>query len=263
MKSFLCVLNGETFRLGGQMSRDRCGVSSISRQKLATMSHIRFLKYIQHKFNLNIHILIVTYKTKDKENSTLLSWYTKFFTNINYFLLDSSSPNENTFITHVNKYIKNINYLSMDYIFYCRIDIYIKEYFNSVLYLDDNNIILAHKDINGYDETKNTYNFISHIFTLVPKKHIEYYINNNIQSNICDIHKYISNYYFFIESPHFLSTNLGFNPIFTNTSRPESHEYTLKSFYEKYKDLYGKDKLEDNLIKYNFADSLDIDDINL
>ena len=82
-KNGLFVLIGECFREGDMGSRLRDTEYGIKTQRIASNSHIKFVEQIKTNYNININIVINTYKTKYQYK--LEQWYSNYLLELIYF----------------------------------------------------------------------------------------------------------------------------------------------------------------------------------
>ena len=145
MKGLLLFI-GESFRLGGQHTRNRGTMESYDEQMKACDSHIKFIEHINAKYNVNVSCYISTYETQ-YDNKLLEKYKTYLIGNKIYnHLIGITSLYQNS-IEDVKK-IENIEYF--DFILYIRIDLCLKEKFFDVFNPKLNTIhfstICWHKD---------------------------------------------------------------------------------------------------------------------
>lgn len=121
----LIIFIGESFRLGGQFTRNRGSKESYSEQIKACNSHINFIEHIIQKFQLNsMSVFLSSYNTQ--YDNDLLSIYNKYL--LGYNLYNDVIGLNTLFKNSINK-IENIE--KYDFILYIRIDLYLKqEFFN-------------------------------------------------------------------------------------------------------------------------------------
>jgi hypothetical protein len=264
---------GETFRIGGQATRERGTVESIPHQKLATYSHIRFIKYMEQK-GIDIDVIFFTYKTDDKELKALERWYNNYVIDKVYF--DTLCNNDNHMLSIIADYLYKRNIDKYDYVFLMRFDFYIKEYFQDVLFrLNPEKIIFPFRDINGY-KNNNDWLQVWYYGIIIPNRLYNYiydgaFFLGHWSHTKCDF----NDYEFLINTPHWCSSSLGYNPCFTNVGREDYNKYDWvneknKNFFagnpyaysQIYNDIINTDTLNENLQKYTFSNSLD-DDIQI
>jgi len=254
----LFVLNGETFRVGGQVSRKRDNsVDAVDRQRLASYSHIRVMNYLKAKFNIDTDIFINTYAFTPECDELILKIYGPNLIYSNFRKTGASSCEE--FHAQTNAFVSELDLSPYEFVFFVRIDFYIKEYFLSRFNKIDDKIRYGLLDYGTLG--------ILHDLVYMPKRYFNL-INVDIYANFRNPHNgadYVSRIVgiqaidHFINSYHSLSTNYNWNPIFTNVDRPESlnHECRGQRYinYKKvfvenddeYDHLVGTDTIEENL----------------
>jgi hypothetical protein len=114
MKGLMLFL-GESFRTGGQLSRIRGELTSVKEQLNACESHRQFIKHISEKFSMEIDVRVSTYDTKYND---LLDYDHA----VKEFYEDVIGLNQ---LFH-RSLVDIDNY---DFIFYIRIDLFLKEEF--------------------------------------------------------------------------------------------------------------------------------------
>jgi hypothetical protein len=254
----LFVISGETFRSGGQVSRKRDdSADCIDKQRLASYSHIRIINYLKEKFDINTDIFINTYVMNPECDELILKIYGPSVIFSNFRKTPASRPEE--FYAETNAFVSALDLSSYEFIFFVRIDYYIKEYFLSRFTKIDDKIRYGLLDYGTLG--------ILHEIVYMPKRYFNL-INVDIYANFRNPHNgadYVSKTVgiqaidHFINSYHSLSTKLNWNPIFTNVDRPESlnHECRGQRYinYQKvfvenddeYDHLIGTDTIEENL----------------
>ena len=122
----LVLLLGESFRMGGQHSRDRGNDDAYDEQMKACESHVDFMHGLVQRFKLeSLQVYIGTYRTKFDED--LIGFYKTQLVG-NLFLDDVIGLN-NLFHKCITD-IENIE--QYDFILYLRIDLCLKERFKEV-----------------------------------------------------------------------------------------------------------------------------------
>ena len=249
MNKLLLVFYGETFRNGGQMTRNRDNnIDTIERQFITTDSHIRLINYITNILKINCETALLTYKFIEELDLKLI----KLYNPVNYELHDDPlnptwksrySTGEAAMLEYLSTCFKNIiinnNY---SHVLFIRIDFYIKQYFYECLNFNDS-IFFSFPDLNSSFEK----NFIKY------KNMKEFLIADNVDFNIChNISQYPKKFYhllfekkilsfthhiyiylinnnlvkledidFFIKTFHTSCSNLSYNPIWANSGRKE------------------------------------------
>ena len=219
----LLVLTGESFRLGSQMTRGRSdSPDSTNRQKLASYSHLRVLQYMKSVFNVDTDIFIHSYTLNPNHDAMLLDWYKPYIV-YNHFK-DYISPSENVFVIETNQKLLEMGLDKYDFILFIRIDMYMKKYFFKRFIILDEFIRYGHVDYNT--------NGVCHNLIYLPKKYF-LFLKNNIDTSIRSPHIYETSILkaipdieidYFIRSYHSLSTDLNWNPLYTQVGRYESFE---------------------------------------
>lgn len=254
----LLVVSGESFRSGGQVSRKRDNNSdTIEKQRLASYSHVRIINYLKTKFNIDTDIFINTYELNPECDELLLKIYGSNVIYSNFRKTPASRCEE--FHAQTNSFVSELDLSPYEFILFVRIDFYIKEYFLSRFTKIDDKIRYGLLDYGTLG--------ILHDLVYMPKRYFNL-INVDIYSNFRNPHNgadYVSRMVgihaidHFINSYHSLSTNLNWNPIFTNVDRAESLNHECRGQrYINYKKVYvendgeydhlvGTDTIEENL----------------
>ena len=237
MNKILFIINGESFKSGGSNSRNR-GTNDLynRQQKIACESHIRLFEYIEKKFNYKCYVFINSYETNGLEKD-FLSWYGErvIYGNFNA----NNFSDEFGFIDDTIGHLKRIDLEIYDYCFFIRPDLYIKNYFKTKLKFD-NKVRYAYVDsnpISGYYSSYFThYACVLHSITLVPKiyfnliyeKKVWYWHSSAsefVKTLGVDI-KQVENFIdLFVDSVHWSSTDIEWNPIFTQCGRKNKLNY--------------------------------------
>jgi hypothetical protein len=254
----LFVISGESFRSGGQFSRKRSDDKhTINLQRLASYSHIRLINYVKKAFNINTDILINTYAFTPKCDELLLKLYEPRVIYANFRTSQAFEAQE--FHSQTNAFVSNLDLELYEFIFFIRIDHYIKKYFLSKFKKIDDKIRYGLLDYNSLGAMND--------LVYIPKCYFKL-INVDIYQNIRNVHgggQYLVNSVgiyaidYFINTYHSLSTDYNWNPIFTNVERPESLNNECrgqryinykKVFVEndnEYDHLIGTDTIEENI----------------
>jgi len=119
----LILFLGESFRFGGQFTRNRGNADSYSEQIAACDTHTSYIKHIIKKYNMtSISVFISSYTTQfDNE---ILSKYGDYL--IGHHMYPDVIGLNNLFQKSIQK-IENIQ--NYDFVFYIRIDLYLKPRF--------------------------------------------------------------------------------------------------------------------------------------
>jgi hypothetical protein len=270
-------LLGESFRYGGQGCRNRGGKESVPRQKLATYSHLRFIKYMKKEKNIDVDVVFITYKENQEEINALERWYKDYLVHSVYF--DTKCQTEVELFELAKCVLRELNIQCLyDYIFLMRFDFYIKEVFqNSLFKLNPLKVIYCYRDLYGY-RGENNWEYVGHYCMIVPNYFFNLITDGELWTSKHKTFEYISSlkgpdsYEIIVETPHWSSSCLGYNPFFTMVGRSDYNKYDVES--EKHKDahnyifntdiynnLINTDTLDENLSKFSFSELLTVDDI--
>jgi hypothetical protein len=274
----LIIISGESFKSGGSNNRNRGGNDKHNeQQKVACESHNRLFEYIESNFKLKCEIFINSYECNGLEKK-LLSWYGDkvIYSNFN----TGNFPDEFAFIDNTINNLKNINFDKYEYCLFLRPDIYLKNYFKETLIFDDK-VRYAYVDSNpiaeDFSEYFTHYACVLHSITMVPKRFFKFIFEKKIWYwhssaskfveilgiNPSEVENYVD---LFIDTVHWSSTDLEWNPIFTQCGRfntlkyEQCHEiqegiplykwvYASKGIFYDKKNM--KKKLSSNCSRYN------------
>ena len=120
----LLILFGESFRLGGQYTRNKGSNESYNEQIAAAKTHLKFINLLKEK-NINLDVYITSYSTKfDNDIKEIYSPYL-----INSIFYKDLIIHKNPIYIHLKNSISKIsNIYSYDFILCMRIDIFLKDY---------------------------------------------------------------------------------------------------------------------------------------
>ena len=239
----LLVLNGESYRSGSQMTRERGTKNYIERQFLACKSHVKLINLIKEKYNIDTYLIIHSYTLNETDDNNLINFYKNNNVNIiSVTFLSSICENEQKFLNLTYDKI-NEHLFGYDGCLLLRIDLYLKEFFIQSIVFDDK-IRFPHIDI--YDTTKITPFPICHVFIYYPKKYF-YLIENKIVYNLShEIYEILINQNihhseidFCINTIHWCSTDGQSNPLYCQVGRKYVNNYYFneKTFYIYDKEL--------------------------
>ena len=239
----LFIIIGESFRIGEQNTRIRGIPKSYKQQIGACKTHIKFLKHIKllHKIN-RIDIVVSTYTTiYDNE---LINIYKEFLIHKNIY--DDVIGLDNLFHESFNN---NININNYDFIFYFRIDLYLKNnLFNK--FNPNSQMILfpsicwkkGYKLLNyeGSDSVLNGYPRVNDTMLFIPKKYFniinEIYIGHETWGKLI-ISKIliIDDLDCILNTYHDSDTSKDFNPLYFIVNRTHSCKWHSKDLiFDKY-----------------------------
>ena len=162
MKGLVLFL-GESFRLGGQHSRNRGHPQSYDSQIKASNSHIRFIKHM----NINIDVYIASYTTQ--YSSKLLDIYKPYL--IHFDMYNTCIGLNNLFFNSLKK-IKS----KYDFIMYIRIDIYLKKKFLDIFNINTSTILFPSICMIPHDKVDCDPR-VNDVFLFIPCKYFKYIKN--------------------------------------------------------------------------------------
>jgi hypothetical protein len=241
MNEVLFIFIGESFRSGGQNSRVRGNLESIKGQINACYSHIRFIEYVKQKFNINsVKIYLNTYKTKYFEK--MLKIYEPYL--LDYTLYDDVIGLNNLFHDSIDKINEKENIEKYDFIFYIRIDLFLKYYFYDSFFPNPEKILFPSICFIPHNLTKNRHPRNSDMMIYIPKKmyqnirniyidHLgwEILVKNGLTYNDMDT---------IINTYHDSDSQKDFNPMYKIVNRPECTTFHSEGhIFNKYASMYN------------------------
>jgi len=236
VSKFLFVPMGETFRyrLDGN-HRGRGTLESYDLQIKASQSHIDLLDVISNDYECDI--LYHFYSMNQQYDSDLIDLYKSSGYNVSGFFTEN-------LIGEVNFYNKTYTYLTQkelfeyEYIFFIRVDFFLKPYFKKIYNYKDNRILFAHVNeiCRGYHSNHYNEPSVNYMMLHIPKK----FFNELLLGKIMDYHGSYSHclrngisaddLWFMIDTYHSSNSEYVWNPIFHQVGRPESKEWLDKGY---------------------------------
>jgi len=216
------LLIGESFRRGGQNTRVRGTPESYKEQIDACVSHKKFLENLSFKHNVEVNVCLATYNTQ--YNQDLINIYEKY--NPAVLILADVIGLNNLFHFSLSK----IDINQYDAIFYCRIDLLLKDKFLEIF--DPNYTTIRYPSVcylyEGFNKMSNLGNHprVSDTMCFIPKKYFYklkyFYIGHESWCNLIneggltydDIDTILDTY-------HDSDTEKDFNPIYKIVNRGE------------------------------------------
>lgn len=248
----LFVFMGESFRTGGQNSRLRDAPESFYNQKKACESHVKLLKHIEGS-----ECFINTYETIYKKQ--LLDWYEGFLI---------GSTFHDTLIGMKGLYedsLEKLNFEKYDFVYYIRIDLYLKDFFFDCLKFEEK-IIYSFICFIPYHEYENKPR-VADLLVCVPKCFYDKVFSQKINI-LCHEGWYnlekngleTSDIDCILKTYHDSDSAKDWNPLYTIVNRDESKSWKSKGYeYDKItlkpikKDCQYKEKCE-FILGYKFTD---------
>ena len=207
-KKGLFLIIGESFRYGGQFSRKRDDPNSFEDQKLACLSHVNLINYLEENNDLKIDVMINSYETKYKNK--LFDWYSPRL--IKYKFFPDVIGWDAIFKTGVDL-IENRQY---DFIFIHRIDLVLKELLKQVLDIQRSNVAFASRTENHK---------LNDMMMFVPNKFFEMFFAKELSLNhyfLDFVNKdFLKNIDFMINQCHNSNSSKEWNPLYRIANRPE------------------------------------------
>jgi len=235
-KKGILVLYGESFRTGDVRSRDRDCDECLETQKQASRSHTDFIKFVQEKYNVTLDVIIDTYDTKYQKE--LKSFYTspEFYSHPELLGWDKICQDA----------VNRIDKTKYDFIFFTRVDIFIKPEFYKVFDPFWSNIkfispVEQESFPCGFKKNKNGVYFpqINPIFMFFPEKY--FYTLENINAGHEAWSHYMDTYHlteddmgFMVDYQFNANSSITQNPYYKMIGRPESSDLMDKNAIIQY-----------------------------
>jgi hypothetical protein len=163
-KKGLILFIGESFRLGDQGTRNIGHINSYKEQMNACLSHVRFIEKVSKSYNISVHVS--TYTTRFV--GELINVYKKYLIGSNVY---GSLIGLNGLFHRATGRIKNIN--QYDFVLYIRIDLFLKEHFDTVFDPTRNVILFPTICMIPYHKC-GTLPRVNDMLLFVPKKYYKY-----------------------------------------------------------------------------------------
>ena len=215
----LIIFIGESFRLGGQYTRNRGNKESCSEQINACYSHIHFIEHIIQKFQFNSISVFVSSYTTPYEND-LLTIYKKYL--LGYNLYDDVIGLNNLFHHSIHS-IENIE--KYDFILYIRIDLYLKQEFFNCFNPRWNTILFP--TVCGKCDPVRKHPRVNDMMLFIPNKYYKYIqkiiIGHDTWSDLFDTTDLTYNDFdTMINTYHDSDSFKEYNPLYYIVNRPEN-----------------------------------------
>ena len=260
----LLVINGESFRVGPQFSRNReSNENGIKCQFLSTLSHLRFANTIKEKYNTDCDIFLSTYKISDEIDKKLISWYDNFLIKSDFY--DSLFGSEHEFVDQTINQLKNLNVEKYTHIIFIRMDYFLKKYLNQKIELFDDKVMFSFFDVNLGDNT------VNHGLFTTPNIYFRQLLEKGIWAYHSSYDHTIRNGMnadCYIRSYHLCCPSGDWNPLFSYPGREECLTYPtqlykinnykdIDSYKELYSNIIGTDTIKENLEKIDIEKSIE------
>lgn len=230
----LIIHLGESFRLGGQHTRNRGDEKSVDEQIKAANSHIHFITHIIDKYKLNsISVYISSYNTQYNDN--LLQIYEKYLIGSTFY--EDVIGLNNLFHNALNN-IENIE--KYDFVLFIRIDLFLKPYFTEIF--NPNSNMILYPTICWYKDSRtNNHPRVNDMIMFIPKKYFKYLNNINIGHHnswselITNTDLTYDDLDTMINTYHDSDSAKDYNPLYYIVNRPETNIFHSNGFiFNKY-----------------------------
>jgi hypothetical protein len=258
----LFVINGESFRLGPQFSRNRDGsVQGIKCQFLSTLSHLRLARTIKEKYGIGCDVFISTYTMNEELDNMLVKWYDGHVIGVDMY--PHLFNREQDFVNSTIARIGNLQLDRYTHIIFIRMDYFLKRYLNDIFSLVDDKVMFSFFDANCGGNATN------HGLFVTPHMHFDHLVNGRIWDyhwSYDHTNKNVPNTSdSYLKSYHLCCPSLEWNPLFSYPGRHECLKYPnqanfyndLDHYLAVYKDLIGTDTVAENMSKIDLASSVE------
>ncbi len=217
----LFLFIGESFRYGSQKTRIRGTKESYEEQIKACKSHIQFIEKLEQKFNL------------EKSDVIISSYTTSYDTDLKViyekYLISAIFQKTLIGLTNIfhNILLQTKNLLDYDFVFYIRIDLFLKDYFLKVMDVTKDKILFP-SVCWARDCMIKRYPRINDMMMFIPKKYYLYLSKINIYHNcwyklIHETNIKNDDLDVILKTLHDSDSEKDNNPIYYIVNRPESN----------------------------------------
>lgn len=221
----LCVIIGESFRSGGNGSRNVGQQETVEEQKKAIDSHIRFIKAIQNKYNIDIDVVLHTAYTPYIND--VYQWYTSNTNVIGYNIVPKGIGLTNAFRFSLSSQ-KDVKHYQSVICF--RIDVFLREYIDEIFNPLTGKIIYTWRSASSLTKILT----VNHSFFCLPQKFLAYLKYDF--SKLWVTHDMITKFLPYkddeplIYTRHTAATERGWNPLLYIVNRHESLNWMPNDF---------------------------------
>ena len=213
----LLFLYGETFRKGGQFTRNIGSDESYTEQKKACESHMRLIKHLNTHHSCECDVIISTYHTQYV--SEFNSWYPS---NMRFFY----HPSNKVHINH-HECLKNTCLDMYDFVFQFRPDLYFKSNFIHNIFnpkFDKIFFFSVCSASKNWHKTCRGNPRINDVMVFIPKQFNMFYFFRPTHNTIDELPKYIypKNVDFMVYEYYDSDSQKDLNPAYKIVNRPES-----------------------------------------
>lgn len=233
MSKSLLILFGESFRLGGQNTRNRGSEKSYNEQMNAAKSHMKLITILKQK-QVEVDVSINSYTTKYDDELTNI-YKEVLYDKIFYLKLQG----QNRLIHNCMKRITNL--MDYDFVLCMRIDICLKDKFTEIFNPYSDKILFPSICFEPHHKIGN-HPRINDMMLYVPKKYIGFFKEKGIELSHRSWFELVERHKFdyceldtMLNTYHDSDSAKDYNPIYYIVNRPESKTHrTSKKIFDKY-----------------------------
>lgn len=231
-KRCLCTIIGESFRSGGRLSRVVGETNTFQEQKKAIETHIRFLKNIQTKYNIEIDVIVHTVYTKYIND--VYEWY-KNSINLVGFIVVPAGLGLTESLKACLRVTRNNEFKHYQSTLCFRIDLFLRDFIDTVFDPLINDITYAWYSTSFDNNTIK----VNDQFMCFPKQLFRQINFNEEQVKIShSMKEYYNNTHnmkdkALIYTQHTSDTSNGWNPLFYIVNRTENLHWKPTAVYDR------------------------------
>jgi len=230
MNNTLLILFGESFRLGGQCSRNRGHDNSYKEQIGAALTHIKFIKSLKKK-GINMTVSINSYTTKF--NNSLDEIYKSVLLDSKYY---ENLIGQTNLIHNCVDRITNIN--NYDFILCMRIDLFIKDKFIEIFNPYSDKILFPSVCFKPFHKS-GIHPRVNDMMMFIPKRFFHFIkkveLNHDTWNQLIVGHNFRYEYLdMMLNTYHDSDSAKDFNPIYYIVNRIENKNHKTKEQFNKY-----------------------------
>jgi hypothetical protein len=235
------LIRGESFRFGGQMSRNIGSPESVSEQIMAFNSHKKLINFLTTKYKIEVDLYLDTQSTKF--DYLIVENFSQYLPISSEFHIDYCDNQMMSVARAISYIIKNQNFNQYDYILIIRFDTYFKDYFFEVFNPITDKLLFP--SVCWYKDRKTRFGNprLNDIFWQIPKRYFN--LLDKIQIGGGAGHEFLDQwkpfipnleYDFILKTFHDSDSAKDWNPLYRTINRPE-----VRSNILNYKEIYPDD----------------------
>ena len=249
IKNICFCFPGESFRLGGQYSRDIGSEESVHEQVLAFHSHCNLMQCIKEKYkDINIDIYIQTYSTC--YDDLIHQIYDKSVAKNKYYTIisEDDKQNYNSINDIMNEILDTLDIDFYDIIFVIRIDLILKPFFTSLILSKNINeltfasIIFKYNNYHLYNHNNAKFFRLNMMITIIPNTHSVALKNRLVNFFAHEFsHILLENnirFGFLLKTLHDADSYKDWNPLYRIANRKENQTWMCPSYYDAVTDTF-------------------------